>query len=90
MAFSDMKILIFRFSSFGDVLQTLSVAGRLGESWPQAEIHWATREEFAPLIQTHPSVKKVWTLKKGASLSDVLALGRALRRENPRRWCPGR
>ncbi len=75
------KILIFRFSSLGDVLQTLSVAGRLGESWEDAEIHWATREEFAPLIARHPHIKKVWTLRKGASLSDVRTLGRELGRE---------
>lgn len=77
-----MKILVFRFSSLGDVLQTLSVAGRIGESWPEAEIHWATREEFAPLIARHPRIKKVWTLKKGAGLGDVLALGRRLKAEN--------
>ncbi len=77
-----MKILLFRFSSFGDVLQTLSVAGRIGQSWTSAEIHWATREEFAPLIAGHPNVYKVWTLKKGASLGDVLRLGRELKRQN--------
>lgn len=76
-----MKILIFRFSSLGDVLQTLSVAGRLGESWKGAEIHWATREEFAPLIASHPNVKKVWTLAKGAGLREVLELGRKLKQE---------
>lgn len=77
-----MKILIFRFSSLGDVLQTLSVAGRIGESWPEAEIHWATREEFAPLIARHPRIHKVWTLRKGAGLGDVLAMGRQLKNEN--------
>lgn len=77
-----MKVLLFRFSSFGDVLQTLSVAGRIGQSWPEAEIHWATREEFSPLIAGHPSVKKVWTLKKGASFGEVLALGRELKQQN--------
>lgn len=76
-----MKILLIRFSSFGDVLQTLSVAGRLGVDFPQAEIHWVTRREFAPLIETHPHVQKVWSLNQGASLADVLKLGVALRRE---------
>ncbi len=76
-----MKILVIRFSSFGDVLQTLSVAGRLGESWPEAEIHWVTRSEFEPLIRTHPSVKKVWTLKRGAGLRELLQLSRELKKE---------
>jgi ADP-heptose:LPS heptosyltransferase len=76
-----MKILIIRFSSFGDVLQTLSVAGKLGESLPQAEIHWVTRQEFVPLIENHPRVNRVWSLPKGAKLKTVFNLGRELRDE---------
>lgn len=74
-----MKILIMRFSSFGDVLQTLSVAGRLGESFTDAEIHWVTRQEFQPLIAAHPRVAKVWSLSKGAGFREVWSLGRELR-----------
>lgn len=77
-----MKILIIRFSSFGDVLQTLSVAGRFGESFADAEIHWVTRQEFTPLICGHPRVTKVWNLRRGAGLGDLLRLGRELRSEN--------
>jgi len=76
-----MKILLFRFSSFGDVLQTLSVAGKLGQAFPGAEIHWVTRQEFAPMIETHPNVQRVWTLQRGAGFGDLLKLGRALKAE---------
>jgi lipopolysaccharide heptosyltransferase II len=76
-----MKILIIRFSSFGDVLQTLSVAGRLGEAYPQAEIHWVTRAEFEPLLRGHPRVAKVWSVGKGAGFADLRALGAKLRAE---------
>jgi len=74
-----MKILVMRFSSFGDVLQCLSVAGRIGESWPDAEIHWVTREEYSPLLKSHPNVGRVWTLKRGANFGDVWRLGGELR-----------
>lgn len=77
-----MKILIIRFSSFGDVLQTLSVAGRLGESFPQAEIHWVTRAEFEPLLRGHPRLAQIWSVSKGAGFSDLRALARQLRKEN--------
>ena len=76
-----MKILVIRFSSFGDVLQTLSVVGRLREAFPQAEIHWVTREEFVPLIKMHPHLHRTWSLRRGAGLFDVLRLGRGLRAE---------
>ncbi|MGE4131177.1 MAG: glycosyltransferase family 9 protein [Bdellovibrionales bacterium] len=74
-----MKVLIIRFSSFGDVLQTLSVAGRIGQSWPEAEIHWASRTEFVPLIESHPRISKVWSLNKGAGLAELVRLGSQLR-----------
>lgn len=76
-----MKILIIRFSSFGDVLQTLSVAGRLGESLPDAEIHWVTRAEFVPLLTSHPRIGKVWALPKGAGLLRLFSLGNQLKLE---------
>jgi ADP-heptose:LPS heptosyltransferase len=75
------KILVIRFSSFGDVLQTLSVAGRLGDSFPEAEIHWVTRQEFVPLIEGHPRVAKVWSLKKGAGFVSLVRLGMQLKRQ---------
>lgn len=76
-----MKILIIRFSSFGDVLQTLSVAGRLYADFPHAEIHWVTRAEFIPLISGHPGVRRVWALPKGSGFSDLWRLGGELKWE---------
>jgi ADP-heptose:LPS heptosyltransferase len=76
-----MKILIIRFSSFGDVLQTLSVAGRFGESFPGAEIHWVTRPEYVPLVATHPHVRKVWTLPPKSGFKDLIGLALRLKSE---------
>lgn len=76
-----MKILVIRFSSFGDVLQTLSVAGRLGDSLHGAEVHWVTRQEFVPLIESHPRVKKVWSLKKGDGFFALLKLAWQLKKQ---------
>lgn len=61
---APLKILIIRFSSFGDVLQTLSVVAALHQRWPHAEIHWVTRSEFTPLIENHPHLTKAWGLSK--------------------------
>src|ERR1044072_6490244 len=77
-----MKVLIIRFSSFGDVLQCLSVAGALARQFPDYEIHWAAREEFRPLVETHPNIKKVWTIPKGAKFLDVMKLSSSLKSES--------
>jgi lipopolysaccharide heptosyltransferase II len=76
-----MKVLIIRFSSFGDVLQTLSVVGRIAEVYPQAKIQWVTRDEFIPLISSHPHIRKVWSVPKGAGFKDLWDLGAKLHAE---------
>lgn len=76
-----MKILIIRFSSFGDVLQCLSVAGRLKEQFPQAEIHWVTRADFRELVENHPAVTRTWVFSRKQNFKDLVALARQLRNE---------
>ena len=75
------KLLLIRFSSFGDVLQTLSVIGKFQASWPEAEIHWVTRSEFMPLLERHPGLKKVWVLDRKEGFKGLLRLGLLLRKE---------
>lgn len=77
-----MKILLIRFSSFGDVLQTLSVVGRLREAFPEAEVHWLTRSEFTHLIDSHPGVKKVWSFNRHEGWRGLVHLTRELRQQN--------
>lgn len=76
------KVLIIRFSSFGDVLQTLSVAGAFAESWPNCKIDWVTREEFRPLVEGHPAINRVWSLNRSEGFSGLRQLSEKLRNEN--------
>lgn len=45
-----MKILIIRFSSFGDIFQALEAASHIRSIEPSAEISWLIREDFAALL----------------------------------------
>lgn len=76
-----MKILIIRFSSFGDVLQCLSVAGSLRRRFPEAEIQWVTREDFRPLVESHPAVSRVWSINRHQRLRQLVGLAWRLRRQ---------
>jgi len=82
MAVLPPVILIIRFSSFGDVLQSLSIVGRLKQEWPESEIHFATRSEFSYLIQGHPGVHRVWCLNKEQGLSGLFRLSKGLKAES--------
>lgn len=55
------KILVFRKSSLGDVILTLSVLQKLMEEFPEAEIDYLTKTAYAPLVEHHPAIEKVIT-----------------------------
>lgn len=77
-----MKVLIIRFSSIGDVTQSLSIPAAIYAKFPLAEIHFLTKEEFAPLMQHHPQIKKVWTITSAAGLKEIKNLTTILNAEN--------
>lgn len=76
-----MKILIIRFSSIGDVLQTLSVVDRVREEFPRAEIHVATQSRFILFFENHPGVSQVWSVPQKSGVSEVWKLTRRLAQE---------
>jgi len=75
------KILILRFSSFGDIVQCLSVVSGLRCHFPNAEIHWACRSEFAPILQLHPEINRIWSLPRKSGWNGLYQLGKKLQAE---------
>lgn len=49
---------------------------------PQAEVHFVTRADFAPLLTEHPLIHKVWSFSRKDGFSGLLKLARALRKEH--------
>ena len=78
---SRRKFLIIRFSSLGDVTQALSLPSRLSELSEQAEIHWVTRTDMAPLIEGHPFVSKIWKYDRSSGMTGLFQLIWALKKE---------
>lgn len=76
------KILVIRFSSFGDVVQTLSVPSALAQTFPGAEVHWITRKDMAPLLKNHPHIQKVFEFDRKAGLTGLIKMTLAMRAEN--------
>jgi len=48
------NILIIKPSALGDIVQALPALSALRKSFPDAEISWLVRPEFAPLLKNHP------------------------------------
>ncbi|QDK38250.1 glycosyltransferase family 9 protein [Bdellovibrio sp. NC01] len=76
------KILVIRFSSFGDVVQTLSVPSALAQTFPGAEVQWITRKDMAPLLKNHPHIQRVWEFDRKTGLLGLIKLVWSMRAEN--------
>lgn len=76
------KFLIIRFSSFGDVVQSLSLPSAIEKQFPGAEVHWITRQDMAPLLAGHPHIRRVWKFDRKAGLRGLFKISWQLRGEN--------
>ena len=76
-----MKILILRFSSFGDIVQALDVPTALRERFPGTAIHWAVRSDFREVVALHPHVDRIWTLDRQKGWRGLWKLATELRKE---------
>ncbi len=51
-----MKVLFIRFSSLGDVLLTTPIIRAFRTHFPNAEIHFLTKKQFAPILEYNPFI----------------------------------
>jgi ADP-heptose:LPS heptosyltransferase len=67
-----VKFLIIRFSSIGDIVLTSPVPRLLRKRFPEAEIHFVTKQSNASLFFHNPNVDKVIILEK--TLLDLIKI----------------
>src|SRR5215213_4169411 len=58
-----MKFLIVRFSSIGDIVLTTPVVRCIKTQIVTAEVHYLTRQSFAPIFAANPYIDKMYYLK---------------------------
>jgi len=57
------KILVIRFSSFGDIVLAYPFLSGLKKLYPDSEINFLVKEKFSPLLKMHPAVDKIINFK---------------------------
>ncbi len=75
------KILIIRFSSFGDIVQCMSIIEFIRGKFPKGEIHWACRKEFSQILSIHPFIYKIWSLDRKEGFKGLIQFGKLLKKE---------
>lgn len=78
----QMKILIIRFSSIGDIIQCMSVTRGIRRFYPDAEIHWVTRQDMASILYTDPHINKIWEFNRESGLKGLIKIGGELKQQN--------
>ena len=76
------KILIIRFSSFGDIAQCMGVIPSLKKTFPQSEIHWFTRREYACVLRLENGIHRIWTLDSQTGLKGLIRIIHQLKQES--------
>jgi len=69
MKSNPKKILILRLSSIGDILLATPLIRALWKRFPEAQIDFVVKSQFAELLRTNPHLNKLYSLdtKKGRS-----------------------
>jgi len=79
------RFLVIRLSSIGDIVHALPAVAALGETHPDAEIHWAVESRYAALLEGNPFVHRAVKLdtlawrRKLTSPTVVEEIARAIR-----------
>jgi heptosyltransferase-2 len=58
-----VKILLIRFSSIGDIVLTTPVLRCIRRQLPQAEIHYLTKAQYAPVLSANPNIDRLHLLE---------------------------
>lgn len=76
------KLLIIRFSSFGDIVQCYGAADNFRHDHSDSEIHWVIRSDMKELVEILGSVNRTWALWRHEGIKGLIRLGKQLRNEN--------
>ena len=71
---SELKFLVVRLSSLGDIVHTFPAVAGLCETFPTAEIVWVTHPRWKLLVESSGLASEVWTVENRsmASLRNVV------------------
>ena len=75
---ADLRFLIVRMGSLGDLVHTLPAAGALRDSFPQARIDWLVDHHWRTLLEGNPDINEVIALDRRAG-GGIFACVRRLR-----------
>lgn len=80
---TPQNIILIRFSSIGDVLLTTPIVRVLKKNYPDAALHYVTKDVHVCLVENNPCVDNIFSLPSPYSLSSLLSLREEVIKLNP-------
>ena len=78
----DQKILIVRFSSIGDIVQSTSPLRTIRNAFPDSQITFLTLCDYAPILELHPDINCLLTINRKQTLKEIWDMRDYLRDQN--------
>lgn len=69
-----MRLLVVRFSSFGDIFQALEIVPHIKRVAPESEIDWLVRKDFAELLAGQNGISNVHAFDRNESALQLVRL----------------
>ncbi|MSV36194.1 MAG: lipopolysaccharide heptosyltransferase family protein [Bryobacterales bacterium] len=66
---AELRILVIRLSSMGDVIHTLPAVASLKHRFPHSHLTWLVRPRWTPLLEGNPYVDEVVAVERSVSAS---------------------
>ena len=76
------KILIVRFSSIGDIVQSTSPLRTIRNAFPDSQITFLTLCDCAPILELHPDINCLLTINRKQTLKEIWDMRSYLRDQN--------
>ncbi|MBR9977567.1 MAG: lipopolysaccharide heptosyltransferase II [Bacteroidetes bacterium] len=80
-AFRLNKVLLIRLSSIGDIILCTPMLRAIKQAFPECEVHFLTRKEFAPLLLHDPHIDHLLSMDTEEGRTGLAAMNLALMRE---------
>ena len=78
----DQKILIVRFSSLGDIVQSTSPLKTIRKVFTNSQITFLTLSEYVPLLEQHPDIDILISIKRRHRLNRLIDIRNYLKSKN--------
>ena len=75
-----MRILVIRFSSIGDIVQSTSPLAALKTAYPDSQIDFLTLSAFKPLLAAHPHINTILSVDRTTSIKELIQYGKTINR----------